>query len=119
MTDEQLEHFRDKLRRERSALDRRILASQEQAQRAIDPLATTDERDARGEAADDALHVGTMRTLQEHEIDGALQRIEDGSYGTCEECGRPIEVERLEAVPWTRLCEDDARAADRSRPPQL
>jgi RNA polymerase-binding protein DksA len=43
------------------------------------------------------------------EIDAALQRIEDGTYGVCEVCGRPIEEERLEAIPWTRLCLDDAR----------
>jgi DnaK suppressor protein len=43
------------------------------------------------------------------EIDAALQRIEDGTYGVCEGCGKPIEEERLEAIPWTRLCIDDAR----------
>jgi DnaK suppressor protein len=43
------------------------------------------------------------------EIDAALQRIEDGTYGICEICGKPIEEERLEAIPWTRLCLDDAR----------
>jgi DnaK suppressor protein len=43
------------------------------------------------------------------EIDAALQRIEDGTYGVCEGCGKPIEEERLEAIPWTRLCIEDAR----------
>jgi RNA polymerase-binding protein DksA len=43
------------------------------------------------------------------EIDAALQRIEDGTYGVCEGCGKQIEEERLEAIPWTRLCIDDAR----------
>ena len=43
------------------------------------------------------------------EIDAALQRIEDGTYGVCERCGKPIEEERLEAIPWARLCLDDAR----------
>jgi RNA polymerase-binding transcription factor len=43
------------------------------------------------------------------EIDAALQRIEDGTYGVCGACGKPIEEERLEAIPWTRLCIDDAR----------
>jgi RNA polymerase-binding protein DksA len=43
------------------------------------------------------------------EIDAALQRIDDGSYGVCEVCGKPIGEERLEAMPWTRLCIDDAR----------
>ncbi len=42
-------------------------------------------------------------------IDAALQRIEDGTYGRCEDCGRPIGEERLAALPWARLCIDDAR----------
>ena len=43
------------------------------------------------------------------EVEQALVRIEDGSYGTCETCGKAIPEERLEAVPWTKLCIDDAR----------
>ena len=39
-------------------------------------------------------------------IDGALARIEDGSYGTCTSCGRPIGKERLDAIPYAALCID-------------
>ena len=58
-------------------------------------------------------------TLEENEenllaeIDAALKRIEDGTYGTCRICGRPIGEERLEAVPWTTLCIEDARKEER------
>jgi DnaK suppressor protein len=38
------------------------------------------------------------------EIDAALQRLEDGSYGICEHCGEPIPWERLDVLPVTRLC---------------
>jgi DnaK suppressor protein len=38
------------------------------------------------------------------EIDAALQRLVDGSYGICERCAEPIPWERLEALPMTRLC---------------
>ncbi|HEX4923092.1 MAG TPA: TraR/DksA family transcriptional regulator [Bdellovibrionales bacterium] len=37
------------------------------------------------------------------EIELALSRIENGAYGVCEETEEPIEVERLMAIPWTRL----------------
>ena len=37
------------------------------------------------------------------EIEQALARIENGSYGICDETEEPIEVERLKAIPWTRL----------------
>jgi len=37
-------------------------------------------------------------------IEDALERIEDGSYGICEQCEEDIAPERLEALPFTRLC---------------
>jgi RNA polymerase-binding protein DksA len=36
-------------------------------------------------------------------IDAALQRIDDGTYGTCVRCGREVGIERLEARPWSAL----------------
>jgi RNA polymerase-binding protein DksA len=47
------------------------------------------------------------------EIDRALARIDDGTYGTCEVCGREIPTERLEARPWATLCIDHQREAER------
>ena len=38
------------------------------------------------------------------EIDAALQRLEEGSYGICERCGEPIPWQRLEVLPMSRLC---------------
>jgi len=38
------------------------------------------------------------------EVDAALARIEAGTYGGCERCGRPIAAERLEARPSARTC---------------
>jgi DnaK suppressor protein len=37
-------------------------------------------------------------------VDGALDRIRDGSFGECIACGAEINPKRLEAVPWTRHC---------------
>jgi DnaK suppressor protein len=48
------------------------------------------------------------------EIDAALKRIDDGTYGTCTKCGKQIGSERLEARPWASLCIDDARSAERA-----
>jgi DnaK suppressor protein len=47
------------------------------------------------------------------EINTALQRIDEGTYGTCAVCGKEIAHERLEAYPWASLCIDDARKAER------
>jgi DnaK suppressor protein len=38
------------------------------------------------------------------QVDDALDRIEDGTYGACEECGDPIGLKRLEAMPDARYC---------------
>jgi len=43
------------------------------------------------------------------EIDDALQRIDEGTYGTCEGTGNPIPKARLEAQPWARYCVEYAR----------
>ena len=37
-------------------------------------------------------------------IEEALQRIEEGAYGVCRECGEPSAEARLNAIPWTRKC---------------
>ncbi|MDN5311737.1 MAG: hypothetical protein PWQ68_710, partial [Thermoanaerobacteraceae bacterium] len=37
-------------------------------------------------------------------VNHALDKIRDGTYGICERCGKPIDKERLEAVPYTTLC---------------
>jgi DnaK suppressor protein len=47
------------------------------------------------------------------EIDAALKRIEDGTYGICTNRGEQISVERLEALPWATLCIDCARDRER------
>jgi RNA polymerase-binding protein DksA len=48
-------------------------------------------------------------------VQHALARIDDGSYGRCEACGKPIEAERLDALPYTSLCLVDARRRVRPR----
>jgi RNA polymerase-binding transcription factor len=58
----------------------------------------------------------TLEENSEHvlaEIDAALKRIEDGTYGTCTSRGEQIAVERLEARPWATLCIDCQRERER------
>jgi DnaK suppressor protein len=38
------------------------------------------------------------------EVRAALERIEEGAYGSCEQCEEPIGKRRLDALPWARLC---------------
>jgi RNA polymerase-binding transcription factor DksA len=60
---------------------------------------------------DEGLEVDAREQLRQ--VEQALARIESGEYGRCEVCGKEIPPERLEAVPWTTLCIDDARRLSR------
>jgi RNA polymerase-binding transcription factor DksA len=47
------------------------------------------------------------------DVEHALRRLDEGTYGTCEACGKPIDDERLQAMPATRFCMDDQQLAER------
>lgn len=60
--------------------------------------------------ADQALRESVQAELDE--VDAALRRVEEGTYGRCEACGRPIGEERLAAVPAARFCVEDEQRAE-------
>ena len=45
-------------------------------------------------------------------VNRALRKLELGTYGACERCGEPIDIERLETLPWAILCIDCARKGE-------
>ena len=83
------------LRNEQAAEENELLAERE-----IDP---TDRAAVESES-------GRIEILSEverqelGEVQGALGRIDVGSYGLCASCGEQIAARRLEAIPWARLC---------------
>ena len=58
--------------------------------------------------------VGNARDLID-KVEHALARIDAGGFGRCEACGRAIEAERLDALPYATLCQADARQRARPR----
>jgi DnaK suppressor protein len=60
-----------------------------------------------------ALTVAAESVLSD--IDAALDRLQNGTYGNCQHCATPIPFERLEALPMTRLCMPCQYATERSR----
>ena len=117
------EHFRTELQKERERVQAAIEGLRESHPGSLDDeveevSATADNH--LGDAATATLGREIDYTLGENseqvlgEINEALQRIEDGTYGTCKVCGKEIGVERLEAYPWALLCIDDARKAERN-----
>ncbi len=51
------------------------------------------------------------------EIEAALDKIDDGTYGVCTACGRPIDDGRLEVLPWATHCRDCQQERERADPP--
>ena len=116
------EHFRSLLLEERERVQKAIASLRDDHPGSLDEeveeiAATSDNHLA--ETATATLDREIDYTLEENsgqvltEIDAALQRIEDGTYGTCTNCGQEIPSERLEAYPWASLCIDCKRQSER------
>ena len=103
MNDMQLEYFRQKLQAWKKAL----LAQSEDTLEDLRQggLNQPDQLDRASLETDKALDLRTKDRARKliSKINDALKRIEDGSYGYCEETGEPIGLERLEARPVATL----------------
>lgn len=77
--------------------------------------------DAATDSFDRDLVLGLVSFEQEglYEIDAALKRIEDGTYGICELTGKPIPWERLAAIPWTRFSIEAENQLERNIHPHI
>ena len=63
-----------------------------------------------------ALEESTILARTLEEVEDALRRLADGSYGACTTCGRQIPSARLEAIPWTPFCLEDQQKLDAAKP---
>jgi DnaK suppressor protein len=61
----------------------------------------------------EALQEVTLESKTLEQVQDALQRVAEGTYGKCVICGRPIPPARLEAIPWTPYCIEDQEKLDR------
>lgn len=74
---------------------------------------------ATGDAADDlAAGLAEIESGQLAQIEQALHRLEDGSYGLCQDCEKPIPQKRLLLVPFAIRCVECQRTHDSSRFPR-
>jgi DnaK suppressor protein len=66
--------------------------------------------DGTTEAVERLNRVGTARELETmlRDVERAIGKLEEGTYGICDRCGKPIPEERLDARPWSVLCVDCA-----------
>ncbi len=109
----QLNHFRERLLSEKRHLEEEIQASnrfnlEEPLTGSVQELSAYDNHPADlgsetfEREKDLALWNNTHEILQR--INEALDHMDKGIYGICEDCGREIDYERLEAIPYTTLC---------------
>lgn len=109
----------------------RLEEERRRLQAEIDALMKADfesERDREGRAgrgnhmAEDATetfeHEKSLALVQnlkslEAQVEHALKKLEQGTYGVCEDCGRPIAQERLAAIPYATLCIEDKAKRER------
>ena len=103
MNDMQLEYFRQKLEAWKKSIVSQSADTLEDLRQG--GLNQADEIDRASMETDKSLDLRTKDRIRKliNKIDDALERIEDGSYGYCEETGEPIGLERLEARPVATL----------------
>jgi DnaK suppressor protein len=103
LTPQDIRHFRERLEAERHAIESRIAARNRDIQE------TVHEESGVGDSGDESLRIYDredetdandldMETLEQ--VNRALERIDAGNYGLSEVSGKPIPIERLEAVPY-------------------
>ena len=117
----ELEEFRAALEREKSELEAQLAELEEST-------FSTTQSDVSGEMAFDEEYADSGTATFERERDlslennirdlldkigKALGRLENGTYGICERCGKPIEKARLKALPYANLCIKDKQAESR------
>jgi DnaK suppressor protein len=105
MNAERLKHFRGLLETQLRQHDGQVRDKQREAQESNADDGVKDSLDMSLQDANQelALRLGERESEMVAEIDEALRRIDDGSYGDCERCGKPIDERRLEALPTARF----------------
>ncbi|MDP9295432.1 MAG: TraR/DksA C4-type zinc finger protein [Actinomycetota bacterium] len=119
----ELDEFKARLLEERAELETQLTTIEESS-------FATPQSDISGEVSfdEDSADAGTATFERERDlsiennvrdlmqkIDRALARMEEGTFGICVKCGKPIEKARLKALPYVELCIKDAQAQTRAR----
>lgn len=116
LTSEQLRHLREKLEAKRKSLREKSGARVRSATRPDEEQLVEE-----GDIANQQVSVNESLGLASHEqallaeVEGALRRIENGTFGVSEESGEPIAFERLDAIPWARANAAEAEHEERVR----
>jgi DnaK suppressor protein len=104
-----LEQMRKRLRKQQKVLKERVDVESQRAKPS--QLANPDRADMAYDYAYRSRRLSLLEQLEDQlaEVNKALERIEEGTYGICTNCGKNILPERLEALPYAELCIDCQR----------
>lgn len=105
MNPEQLEHYRKRLEEQLASLGKAAELHQRQlgeSQTTRDFVGGDRAADLENQEVDSSVAESELRLVEK--IEHALDRIDKGTYGTCEGCGEEIPAPRLEAKPSVSLC---------------
>jgi RNA polymerase-binding transcription factor len=122
MDKQKLEYFRNLLLEQRRQATEDLRADNSTALEGDDGVEDSGEMSELDLNRSIALDLATRQTQLIEEINEALQRIEDGTYGQCVECGKPLDEERLKAMPTARYdaeCQAAIEAAQQLETPTL
>jgi DnaK suppressor protein len=105
MDKQRLEHFRKLLTEQLRAHDDQVRDKQQEALElnADDGVKDSVDMSLQDVNQELAFRLGERESRMVAEIDEALRRIDEGTYGACERCGKPIPEARLEALPTARF----------------
>jgi len=108
-----IKHLEQKLREKERELQSDLARFESEAQLAGDREVRDPTDDATAsQGTSEAFEEGTIVSQTLEQVQDALRRLADGTYGTCLVCGRPIEPARLEALPWAANCLEDQEKQD-------
>lgn len=100
-----LDTFREKLLQQQELLERTMLtAVKEGRENSTDDLQDAADHAVQSYQKELLFLQGTNGHVQLTQVRSALDRLEDGTFGECIQCGNRIREKRLEALPWTPYC---------------
>ena len=115
MDKQKLEYFRNLLLEQRRQATEDLRADKSTALEGDDGVEDSGEMSELDLNRSTALELADRQTHLIEEIDAALQRIEDGTYGLCARCGKPLDEERLKAMPTAKYDAACQAAIDEAR----
>ncbi len=109
----QREHFKQALETRISELDHALATAERETREAAAKHADPADQAASEYERQSVVHQAAIARQMLKNLSQALERMRQGSFGECVECGGDIELKRLEAIPWARYCVKCQEARER------